>query len=255
MCTSFGSELGCANTSLRSGLSAGIPAATYFVALVSSDISNSFVAFVSPTVPAKLQKILQRWVARPSVFEEALKYTCTEPVRRNRYRFCRISYSWYWFWTKSVPAHSCFRRPFALHSNGNQNMKTCTKSHRARLMIGLARPGWCSRRARQASPRSFCCRTFRIDESGGKPPHSLMVLGGAGVEMLRRDAQRGLRCANREIGVPRARGPRVAAHESRFTNHSSRLTDRHSQITQFLIGSTAIRNRRNQMKTNGRLPF
>ena len=55
---------------------------------------------------------------------------------------------------------------------------------------------------------------------------------------------------------------RITSHESgiattkpRITNHQSLLTDHHSQITQFLIGRTAIKNRCNQMKTKGRLPF
>jgi len=40
------------------------------------------------------------------------------------------------------------------------------------------------------------------------------------------------------------------AHGSRFTNHQSLLTN-HA----FLIGCAAIGNRRNVMKTNGRVPF
>jgi hypothetical protein len=42
--------------------------------------------------------------------------------------------------------------------------------------------------------------------------------------------------------------PRIANYESLLTNH-------HSLITHFLIGFAAIRNRCNQMKTKGRLPF
>jgi hypothetical protein len=50
---------------------------------------------------------------------------------------------------------------------------------------------------------------------------------------------------------------RVTRHQSLLTNHKLRITNHDSQVTNhaFRIGSTAIRNRRNPMKTNGGLPF
>jgi hypothetical protein len=62
-----------------------------------------------------------------------------------------------------------------------------------------------------------------------------------------------LEFANQEIGVPR--GARAARRCTRITNHASPLTNHHARITQFLIGSTEIRNRRKRMNTNGGLPF
>jgi hypothetical protein len=55
---------------------------------------------------------------------------------------------------------------------------------------------------------------------------------------------------------------RITSHESQITilqpriaNIESLLANHHSLITHFLIGFSPIRNPRNQMKTNGRLPF
>jgi hypothetical protein len=47
----------------------------------------------------------------------------------------------------------------------------------------------------------------------------------------------------------------ASSRESQITNHYSPITNHQSLITHFLIGFAAIRNRYNQMKTKGRLPF
>jgi hypothetical protein len=55
--------------------------------------------------------------------------------------------------------------------------------------------------------------------------------------------------------VSRGDVARITSQESRMTKHDSLINHHHSGITPFLIGFSAIRNRRNQMKTNGGLPF
>jgi hypothetical protein len=57
--------------------------------------------------------------------------------------------------------------------------------------------------ARQASPRSFCCRTIGSDDGGGKPPHSKAgsaMIGWSGSTFALSWTSG---CAQREIGVPR----------------------------------------------------
>jgi hypothetical protein len=81
--------------------------------------------------------------------------TCTKTVRRNRYRFYTISYSEYWFCTKSVPSHSCFRRAVTLQSNGNQNMKTYTRSVTQRACQWQVRRAYRASRSRNAGLPSF----------------------------------------------------------------------------------------------------
>ena len=62
-----------------------------------------------------------------------------------------------------------------------------------------------------------------------------------------KDDVAGPACPDQEAGI--------TIHDSRITILPSLLTNHHSRITPFLIGSSAIRNRCNQMKTNGGIPF
>ncbi len=89
----------------------------------------------------------------------AIQKACTKPVCRNSYGlrtdFVQLVLVLDLFWTSSGPSHSCFRHAFALHSNGNQNMKT----YRGSFIQSASQ-----RQARRA------CRAANRSRNAGLPP-------------------------------------------------------------------------------------
>jgi hypothetical protein len=68
------------------------------------------------------------------------------------------------------------------------------------------------------------------------------------------EALRELRtCAHKKLAA--AGSKKIRGTGGDVTGHESQVTTHYSPITPFLIGSAAIKNRRNRMKTKGRLPF